>query len=129
MNLTVDQARELADKYEALADSIQEQRLDKLDALSSEESKKLKTAERKARDLCASFTTDAVGLAIDETVASLRDLNEVTEKARDAIATLAKVNKIINIATTTVRLGMAVMSENPAAIGAALGELNEQLEA
>jgi hypothetical protein len=129
MNLSVDQARELADKYEALADSIQEKRLEKLDELSPQESKKLKNAETKARDLCASFTTDAVGLAIDETVASLEDLNEVTEKARDAIATLAKVNKIITLATTVVKLGAAVMSENPAAIGAALSDLNDQLDA
>jgi hypothetical protein len=129
MNLTVDQARDLADKYSALADSIQEQRLEKLENLSADDSKKLKNAELKARDLCASFTTDAVGLAIDVTVASLKELNKVTDKANEAIATLAKVNKIINVATTTVKLGLAVMSENPAAITSALADLNEQLDA
>jgi|SRR4051812_11786708 len=127
MELTAAQARKIADKYSDLADSIQEQRLDKLDDLSSEQSKKLKTAETKARDLCASFTTDAVGLAIDETVTSLKELNDVTEQAKDAIETLKKVDKIINVATTAVKLGLAVMSENPAAITTALTDLNDQL--
>ena len=129
MDLTLEQANELADKYKALADSILKRNLEKLrlKQITPAESEKLDEAEADARNLCSRFTTEAVGLIIDDTVASLEKLNEVTDKANDAIKHLATVNKVINVATSAVKLGVAVMSQNPAAITAGLADLNAQL--
>jgi hypothetical protein len=53
----------------------------------------------------------------------------VTDKANDAIRHLASIHKVINIATSAVKLGVAVMSQNPGAITAGLTDLNAQLNA
>ena|SRR5829696_9489837 len=129
MDITLAQANELADKYKDLADSIKKQHLEKLKLrqLTPAESEKLDDAEFDARDLCSKFTTLAVALVIDDTVASLEQLSEVTDKANAAIKHLASVNKVINIATSAVKLGVAVMSQNPGAITAGLADLNAQL--
>jgi hypothetical protein len=129
MDLTLDQANQLADKYKDLADSILKQNLEKLrlKQITPAESEKLDEAESEARRLCSLFTTEAVGMIIDDTVASLEQLSEVTDKANKAIKHLASVNKVINIATSAVKLGVAVMSQNPGAITSSLADLNTQL--
>ena len=62
------------------------------------------------------MVTKAVGLALDESEASLKSITKSVKKAKSSINKLKKVKQIINIAAAAVGFGAAIVSKDPGSI-------------
>ena len=69
------------------------------------------------------FITKAVGLTLDDAEGSLEKIQDATAKAKEAIETIKTIKKVIVISGAVIKLGAAIVSENPGLIASAIGDL------
>jgi hypothetical protein len=117
MNLSAEQARELADRFLETAEAVKSYRSARRRELPAEERQALKDTEIDLRNQSSDLTTTAVGLTLEGVRSDLEDLLNVTAEAKEAIATAA------------LKLGAALASKNPAAVVAAANELRAEIVA
>ena len=113
MALNSDDARELADLCRNSASAIRDYLRDNFDSSDSPDYQRLKDL---AMDLVvhgSAMTTAAVGLAIDEMADDAAELRLVTSEAKESLARLQTVGRVINVAAALVDLAAAIASRNP----------------
>jgi hypothetical protein len=119
--LTQDQARTLADGFLAASRSVGDFRLDHFTEISDAEQVQLRGLQNALRQQSIDLTADAIRITLEEIKPSLERIGAVTKEVNDAVGTLKDVRRVIGIATSFVSLGGAILTGDPVAIAAALG--------
>ena len=76
----------------------------------------------------AAIRTAAVSLLLDEVETSKEELIATTRNARDTLAAIQRVGKIVDVVTGLVELAGAVISKNPVTIAEKVFQLTEKLK-
>jgi hypothetical protein len=114
--LTADDALDLAKRFHDMAVVVGNYRFDKWNALSAAQRKALEDAQWSLLNSSSDMITVAVGIVLDTSAASLKEIRAATGKAQKTLKTLANVKKAIRIATAAVGLAAAIASKDPGAI-------------
>jgi hypothetical protein len=123
MKLTANQARDLAQSFRSVSVSLGDYRFANWDSLTKAQRDAIEDAEWTLLNYSSDFVTQAVGLTLDDTKASLKNIQDTTTKAKKAVETIKTIKKVIVIAGAVIKLGAAIVSENPGVIAAAIGDL------
>ena len=127
MALTADDARVIADQFLEAAQAIDAYLDANRAALSKDEKKSLRDAQKELLRSSAAMTTAAVGLSIDQMDDAAAELGQVITEAKDSLADLESIRKAIRVAAGLVDLATAIVAKDPGgAVKAALG-LREEL--
>jgi hypothetical protein len=112
--LTAQQANELADNFSGMAQAIEEYRQHNFDILSKKENKEIKDLYLSVLNYADELYTlsATLTLVMDNVKSSLSSINEVTNNMKDTCKTLQNVQKAINVASSVVTLGAAILSKN-----------------
>ena len=127
--LTSDQAFALASRFHDAAVAVGSYLYSaKGNALSASDWNKLEDAQWSILNASSDIRTTAVGLVLDEAGPSLAKLQAYTNRARIAIKKVDTAKKAIEIATSLVVLGAAVISKDPGAIASAAKGVYDAME-
>ena len=74
------------------------------------------------------LTADAIRITLDDLKPTLARIGEVTKQVNEAVEKLTDIRQVIGIATSFVSLGAAIVTGNPVAIAAALGNTATAVE-
>jgi hypothetical protein len=124
--LSSDQAFQLAKQFSDIARELTEYRMSNFAELTPDQRNQLEGLEFSIRNFSSDFVALSIKLALDDLDSALRDIKGATDKMKNAIGNLEKVNKILKVATTVVTIGAAIVSGNPAAIASAVGAAFEE---
>jgi hypothetical protein len=128
MTLNADQARELACVFRQISVALGDFRFQHWAGLSKEDRDTLENAEWTLLNYSSDFITQAVGLVLDDTQASLARLQQATAAAQQTVATIQDIKKVITLAALAIKLAAALASTDPGAIAGALGNLASAVE-
>ncbi len=118
--ITAAQALQLAKDYNESASAIGDFRLKNWDKLSAEDRLVLGNTGRTLLDHSQDLITYAVGKILDDTQASLADIQKATADANQTIKTVNDLKKVISIGAALVGLAAAIYTENPSGIADAV---------
>jgi len=110
--LTSQEAFQLSKSFRDLSVSLGDYRFANWDKLKEKQRKDIEDAEWSLLNASADIRTVAVGLVMDETQLSYENLQQTTSDAKEAVAELAVVRKVITIATSAVSLAGAIVSRD-----------------
>jgi hypothetical protein len=119
MELTADDARNLAQAFRTVASALGNYRFNNWDALSSDQLSQLEADEWALLNYSSELVTKAVGLTLKESQSDLKGLLEATTQATAALGPIATVNKVLSVSGAMLQLGAAIASEDPGAIATA----------
>lgn len=122
-NLTSQQANKLANEFLALAQAIGDYRYSNYDNLSPEENQQLKNYHWSILNCSDDLFTLSANLILNDVNSSLIAISDITTEIKGTYQNLANVQKAINVATSVVTLGAAIISKNPQAIADSLSGL------
>ncbi len=128
MALNSDDARVLADQCQDAASAIRDRLRDDFDTSDSPEYQRLKDLAMTLVLHSSAMTTAAVGLAIDDMADDAAELKQVTTEAKESLAKLQTVGRVINIAAALVDLAAAVADKNPGGAAKAAKGLRNALK-
>lgn len=123
MKLNANQARDLAKTFRDLSVALGEYRFANWTSLTKGQRDDFEDAEWTLLNYSSDFITQAVGLTLDETQTSLKNIQDATTEALKAVNTIKKINKVIVVIGAMIKLGAAIVSENPSLIASATGDL------
>lgn len=123
MKLNANQARDLAQFFRSVSVALGEYRFANWDALTKDQRDTIEDAEWTLLNYSSDFITQAVGLTLDDAKGSLKNIQDATEKAKEAVETIKTIKKVIVISGAVIKLGAAIVSENPGLIASATGDL------
>jgi len=123
MNLTADQARELAQAFRDMSVAIGDFRFANWDQLTKGQRDSLEDAEWTLLNHSSDFITQAVGLTLNDVHGSLKRIEDAAAQAAKAVSTIKTIKKVIDITAAMVKLGAAIATENPSAIASATGDV------
>ena len=106
--MTDQQALALAKGFRAASGAVGDALYQHWDALPAQERASLQTLEIALLNIASDLSTQAVGLILDDSRASLVALNAVTADARAVLARLDDVAQLFTIATGLVALASAI---------------------
>jgi len=129
MKLTANQARDLAQVFREISVALGEYRFANWDSLTKTQRDIIEDTEWTLLNYSSDFVTHAVGLTLDDATASLKNIQEATKKAKQAVETITTIKKIVVIAGAVVKLGAAIATENPSAIASATEDLFSKVAA
>lgn len=125
-NLTSQQANKLANDFLALAQAIGEYRYQNYTNLSSEENQQLKNYHWSILNCSDDLFTLSAQLILEDVNSSLNAISAITIKIKENYQNLENIQKAINVATSIVTLGAAIISKNPQAVTDSLSELTDE---
>ncbi len=123
MNLTANQARDLAQAFRSVSVSLGEFRFANWDSLTKTQRDTIEDAEWTLLNYSSDFVTQAVGLTLDDAKASLKNIQDATAQAKKTVETIKNIKKVAVIAGIVIKLGAAIVTENPDLIATAIGDL------
>jgi hypothetical protein len=129
MKTTKDDALNLSKKFRELSVALGNYRFDNWGNLTASQRQQLEDQEWTLLNHASDLTTLAVGIALDETQASLSNINGSITKAKKAVKKLDTVRKIIKVAESGVRLAAAIVTKDPKAIAKASKDLYQNATA
>src|SRR5579864_3085523 len=118
--ITADEAIALAKSYNESGNAIGQFRLKYWDQMSDEQRLVLGNIANSLFDHSQDLTTYAAGKILDDTQASLAQIQKATAQANQVIQRINGIRKVITIGTALVSLGAAIYTENPSGIASAL---------
>ena len=121
--LTREEALDLARLYHDAAVALGKHRLDNWPDLTRGERQKLEDRQWSLLNLSSDLITLAVGVSIDESLASVQHLKKVTAEANAAFKRLQDCKQVIRVATALVSLAAAIISGAWHTVGAQLESL------
>jgi predicted phage tail protein len=121
--ITASQALQLAKDYNQSANNIGDFRLRNWETLSAEDRLVLGNTGRTLLDHSQDLITYAVGKTLDDTQASLNDIQKATADANQTIKAINEIKKVINIGAALATLAAAIYTESPSEIASALKTL------
>jgi hypothetical protein len=119
MPITKEQARDIAKQFLDLSHNLGAYRFNNWDTLSQSQRQTIEDIEWDLLNYSSSFTTTAVGIALNDMETDLKAISDATVKAKQVIQTIETVKKVIKVASALVVLGGAIASQNPSAIASA----------
>jgi len=121
--VAIDQAAEanrLAILFNSLSQALDDFRLADHDpSIPPDQLARLKDESQALEDRAHFFTAAAIGATLQSIQPNLDNIKAVTAEAKNQVAALNDVSKIISIATSALSLGTAVAAGNPMSIVAA----------
>ena len=119
--LTQEQARTLADGFFEASRSVGDFRLDHFTEIPDAEQVQLRSLQNALVQQSINLTAEAIRITLEDLKPTLARIGEVTKQVKEAVEKLTDVRQVIGIATSFVSLGAAIVTGNPVAIAAALG--------
>jgi len=107
-DLTEHQARAIADEYVGAAEAVSDFRIRKRAGLSTGDVLALQSLEHKLADQSDDFTAQAIQLTLDDLEQAVTAIVKITTGAREAIAKLEDIQRVVSIAANLVNLGDAI---------------------
>lgn len=121
--LTSQQANELANYFLVMAQVVGEFREQNIDHLSKLQNKEIKDLQALLLKFSDDLYSLSATLVIDDVQTALSSIGEVINQMKNTYKSLQDVQKAIDIATSVVTLGEAIMGKNPKAITGAIGKI------
>ena len=116
MALTAQEAFDLSKKFRDFAIALGNYRFANWQSLTPTQRRDIEDEEWSLINASSDMITKAVGLALEESEASVRSIKKSVSKAKKAIKKLEKVKGIIEVASAMVGLGAAIVSKDPGSI-------------
>ena len=116
MALTAQEAFDLSKKFRDFAIALGNYRFANWQSLTPTQRRDIEDEEWSLINASSDMITKAVGLALEESEASVYSIKKSVSKAKKAIKKLQKVKGIIEIAAAVVGLGAAIVSKDPGSI-------------
>ena len=116
MPLTAEEAFELSKQFRDLANTLADFRFSNWATLTPTQRRDIEDEEWSLINASSDMITKAVGLALEESEASVQSIKKSIRKAKKAIKKLEKVKTIIEVAAAAVGLGAAIVSKDPGSI-------------
>ena len=116
MPLSSDDAFALSKAFRDLSVAVGDCRMARWASLTPDDRRALEDEEWSLLNASSEMVTKAVGLVLDETVASVKKIQAATVEAHGAVKRLNDVRKVIDVAAAAVGLAAAVVSKDPGAI-------------
>jgi ribosome maturation protein Sdo1 len=116
MALTAQEAFDLSKQFRNFAIALGNYRFANWQSLTPTQRRDIEDEEWSLINASSDMITKAVGLALEESEASVHSIKKSVSKAKKAIKKLQKVKGIIEIAAAMVRLGAAIVSKDPGSI-------------
>lgn len=123
MKLTIDDAKNLAISFRDVSVSLGKYRFDNWSILSEKQRTSIENMEWTLLNYSSDFITQAVGLILDDATASLKKIQQATAKAKQVIAKIKTIKKVIDVSTSVIGLAAAIVTKNPVAIASALANV------
>ena len=118
--ITEQQALDLSERFNALADTLAEYKSANIDSLTGEQKDALAKCVSRLRIRAMRLITQAVGIKLDSSSVSLSNIRDAVKTAQKAIATINTVKKVIEVAGAVISLGAAIASKDMGAIATAV---------
>jgi hypothetical protein len=118
--ITKDQALQIVQTLEAIANTVRDYRAAHLSELSDEGEAGLRNAEISLRKASDAVDNAGINLAMDEAQEALAGLGKVTQLLKADVSKLADVTKGLEIATALIQIGTAVASGNLSGIASGI---------
>ena len=116
MALTAQEAFDLSKQFRDFAIALGNYRFTNWQSLTRTQRRDIEDEEWSLINASSDMITKAVGLALEESEASVRSIKKSVSKAKKAIKKLEKVKGIIEVASAMVGLGAAIVSKDPGSI-------------
>lgn len=126
-NLTAAQAGQLADYFHQLAQFTGDYIQANKEGLTDDKRNALYDLQFKLLKHSGEINAQAATLVVEEAEQSLEAMDAITAEVKATLKKLADIQKVINIATSLVNLGTAILSKDPRAIGQELIDMGKQL--
>ena len=124
----VAEAGQLADLFNNLSQALDDFRLgDHTPPVPADQLARLKDEAQAMEDRAHFFTAQAIGATLQSIQSDLANIKAVTAQAKNQLAVLNDVSKVITIATSALSLGTAIAAGNPVSIAAAADALAQTL--
>ncbi|MCX2493099.1 hypothetical protein OQX63_06420 [Pedobacter sp. PF22-3] len=122
-NLTSQQANQIAGIFLTLAQSIGDYRYKNFERLSKSENQQIKELHFKILECSDNLYTLSATLVMNDIKESLASINHISAQINETYKTLESVQKAINIATSIIDLGAAIISKSPQNIADSIKDL------
>lgn len=116
MALTAQEAFDLSKQFRDFAIALGNYRFANWQSLTTTQRRDIEDEEWSLINASSDMITKAVGLALEESDASVHSIKKSVSKAKKAIKKLQKVKGIIEVAAAVVGLGAAIVSKDPGSI-------------
>jgi hypothetical protein len=123
MKLDANQARELARSFRSVSVALGDYRFAHWDALTKSQRDTIEGAEWTLLNYSSDFVTQAVGLTLDDAKSSLKNIQDAAAAAAAAVDAIQIAKKVIAVSGAVIKLGAAIVSENPGFIASATKDL------
>ena len=123
--LTSQQANELANSFSAMAQAIEDYKDQNFDTLSKPQYQEIKDLQLSVLSYADDLYTLSATLTLemDNVQTALSALGNVTNQMKNTYKTLQNFQKAINVASSVVTLGAAILSKNPQTISDSINGL------
>lgn len=118
--LTQQQARALAQLFSDLSEALLGYRSDNWDKLTEEQRSTMEALQKGLLHFSYDLTIEAVRQTLDDIAVPVQHISDAKDKMNAAIKKLSDVNKVIGLAAAAIKLGAAIVTGQPAAIGTAI---------
>ena len=116
MALTAQEAFALSKQFRDFAIALGNYRFANWQSLTTTQRRDIEDEEWSLINASSDMITKAVGLALEESEASVQSIKKSVSKAKKAIKKLQKVKGIIEVAAAVVGLGAVIVSKDPGSI-------------
>ena len=121
MNLTQDQALQIAQALSGFAKTVETYRFAHFEDLSDLQQGSLRNVETTLRATSNDFLDMGINLTLDNVQDALDDLSEITARLNRDLTTLTDIDKALHVVSVLMQVGTAFATGNPVAIASALG--------
>ena len=122
-NLTSQQANQIAGNFLALAQSIGNYRYKNFERLSKSSNQQIKELHLEILEYADNLYTLSATLVMSDVKESLASINHISAQIDETYKTLQSIQKAINIATSIINLGEAIISKSPQSIADSIKDL------
>ena len=122
-NLTSEQASKIANSLQGIAKAIGEYRKENYIKMSPIQIVSIENLQEQILQQADKLYTESAILVMDDIQNSLATIEKVTAEIQETIKGLQDIQKTIDIATSVLNLGAAILSKNPQSIGKSIVEL------
>jgi hypothetical protein len=126
--LTAIQIIEIAKQLKTVARSISDFQIDNWSNLSTEDFNKLNKSERDILLTVQDLIAQSVIVLAENSENLISKVTDITGRINNTLKQIDNINKVIEIATASVFLVSAIVSQNPAAIKLSIEGIIEKLE-
>ena len=122
-NLTSEQVTSIAKLLNRIANSIEEYRDQNYSRMSSAQRSVIENLRDQILEQSNKLYTESTILVMDEVQNSLAIIEKVTLEMQETYKNLQNIQKAIDVASSVLNLGAAILSKNPTSIAKSIDEL------